>query len=194
MKRLPCSHVMKIHINQIPVGGLHLEGEAPASILDFQDELVRVISPIAYDLEVGLSGGGLFATGTLAVDLELECVSCLERFVRRLEVRDFAFQIELEGRETVDLTEALREDILLALPPHPRCDWDESKTCENVHRRAQKSTQGLTNQPKSHKRTGKRGDPNHNGQNEDLHDLSVPLDANGKRNPWAKLDELSKKA
>ncbi|HWL53458.1 MAG TPA: hypothetical protein VNQ90_13560 [Chthoniobacteraceae bacterium] len=181
---------MKIHLNQIPVGGLHLEGEDPASILDFQDELVRVISPVSYDLEVGLSGGGLFATGTLAVDLELECVSCLERFVRRLEVRDFAVQIELEGRETVDLTEALREDILLALPPHPRCDWDESTTCEN----AQKFTRDLTNQPKSHKRTDKKGDLKHNGQNGDLHGLSIPPDANGKPNPWAKLDELSKKA
>lgn len=179
---------MKIHINQIPVSGLHLEGEAPASILDFQDELVKVISPISYDLQVGLSGGGLFAVGTLSVDLELECVSCLERFIQKLEVNEFAFQIDLEGSETVDLTEALREDILLALPPHPHCDWDGSKVCDDVR----KFTQNLTNNPKSHKKADSRTEKEADEQNEDLRDVSIPLDATGRKNPWAKLDELSK--
>ncbi len=33
-------------------------------------------------------------------------------------------QIDRTGPELVDLTPAIREDILLALPPYPRCDWD----------------------------------------------------------------------
>jgi len=86
---------MKIHINQIPAGGLHLEGEEKTDILDLQDELVRVLSPVRYALDIGLSDGGLFATGRLEVDLEMECVSCLERFPRTLEVADFATQVDL---------------------------------------------------------------------------------------------------
>jgi len=123
---------MKIHTNQIPVGGLHLEGEEKHDILGLQDELYRALSPVRYALDVGLSEGGLFATGSLEVEVEMECVRCLNRFQRTLEVPDFAIQIELGTSETVDLTEELREDILLALPPHPHCDWNLANACPGV--------------------------------------------------------------
>ena len=38
-------------------------------------------------------------------------------------------QKELDGRESVYLTEEVREDIHLALPAHPRCDAEGKKTC-----------------------------------------------------------------
>ena len=123
---------MKIHLQQIPDEGLHVEGTEPSKILDLHDRSVQPVSDIRYALEVGLSDGGLFATGHLGVDLDLECVGCLERFRYPLRVPDFACQIELTGAETVDLTEPVREDILLALPPHPHCDWNGERVCQGV--------------------------------------------------------------
>jgi uncharacterized metal-binding protein YceD (DUF177 family) len=123
---------MKIHLKQIPSEGLHVEGTEPRAILDLQDPGVQPVSDIDYALDVGLSEGGLFATGRLSVDLELECVACLKRFRYPLRVPDFACQVELTGSETVDLTEPVREDILLALPPHPHCDWNGESVCQGV--------------------------------------------------------------
>jgi uncharacterized metal-binding protein YceD (DUF177 family) len=123
---------MKVHLRQIPTEGLHLEGEESAEILEPGTTEFRAVSPIRYALDIGLSEGGLFATGTLAVDMEFECVTCLRKFVRTITVDDFALQLELTGAETVDLTEPVREDILLALPPHPHCDWDATRECEGV--------------------------------------------------------------
>jgi len=123
---------MKIHLTKFPVEGLHVEGEEDQDILQVQDELYRALSPVRYSLDVGLSDGGLFATGTLAVDMELECVRCLKRFEQTVEVPDFAIQVELGTSETVDLTEEIREDILLALPPHPHCDWNGANCCAGV--------------------------------------------------------------
>jgi uncharacterized metal-binding protein YceD (DUF177 family) len=123
---------MKVHLNQIPAEGIHLEGEEHGDILDLREEAIRQAGPVRYALDVGLSEGGLFATGTLAVDLDLECVSCLRRFHYPLEIDSFALQTELEGAETVDLTPFVREDIVLALPPHPHCDWDGSQECQGV--------------------------------------------------------------
>ena len=124
---------MKIHLNQIPQGNtLHIEGEESHDILAIQDELVRVKSPVRYSLDAGMSEGGLFATGSLSVDLELECVRCLKNFPYTIEVPDFAVQVDLGTSETVDLTEEVREDILLALPPHPHCDWDGANPCAGV--------------------------------------------------------------
>jgi uncharacterized metal-binding protein YceD (DUF177 family) len=121
---------MKVHLNQIPEEGLHVEGVEDSKMLGLQEEsLLQPVSDVRYSLDVGLSDGGLFATGTIAVDVECQCVSCLERFRQSIGIPDFACQIDLPGRELVDLTEPVREDILLALPPHPHCDWNGERTC-----------------------------------------------------------------
>jgi uncharacterized metal-binding protein YceD (DUF177 family) len=120
---------MKMHLMQIPVEGKHYEGEDPNSILDLHDPDAQPVSPVTYSLDAGLSGGGLFATGELGVDMQLRCVRCLEGFHYPIRVHDFAYQVELTGAETVDLTEPIREDILLALPAHPHCDWNGERPC-----------------------------------------------------------------
>jgi uncharacterized metal-binding protein YceD (DUF177 family) len=60
----------------------------------------------------------------------------LERFAYPVNVDDFAIQVELTGAEEIDLTEAIREDILLALPAHPRCDWNGERACPGVRRQS----------------------------------------------------------
>ena len=37
--------------------------------------------------------------------------------------------MERPATETVDLTPLLREDILLALPAYPHCDWSGERVC-----------------------------------------------------------------
>jgi len=123
---------MKVHIQQIPPEGLRVEGKDPSSILDLRESGIRPVSSVEYSLEVGLSEGGLFATGRVGVNVELQCVSCLEHFEQAITVEDFACQVELTSAETVDLTEPVREDILLALPAHPHCDWSGERVCQGV--------------------------------------------------------------
>jgi uncharacterized protein len=130
---------MKVHINQIPADGLHIEGEDPAAILELDDPCVQPVRGVRWSLDIGLSDGGLFATGKLAVDLKMVCVSCLRKFTYPLRVPDFAMQIELNGPETVDLTDQMREDILLALPPYPHCDWNGQNVCKGAVRESTES-------------------------------------------------------
>ena len=134
---------MKVHVLQIPPDGMQLEGEEPSDILELDSARARATGPIEYSLDVGLSEGGLFATGTLAVGIECDCVRCLEKFSRTLVVDDFACQVELEGREMVDLTEHVREDILLTLPAYPHCDWNGEKVCKAQFRDAPSEAEPL---------------------------------------------------
>ena len=120
---------MQVHLKQIPAEGIHLEGKEPADFLDLNESQIHPIGPVECSLDVSLSGSGLFVTGTLGVDVALECVSCLKRFVYPIRVQNFVAQIELAGPELVDLTASVREDILLALPVHPHCDWDGKTKC-----------------------------------------------------------------
>lgn len=123
---------MKVHLKQISENGLHIEGVEEGDLLELGNEEIKQKGGIEYSLEIGLADNGLFATGTLRVLLDLECVSCLQRFDYPLEINDFALQIELDGRETVDLTPYIREDIVLALPPYPRCDCQGDRTCTGL--------------------------------------------------------------
>jgi uncharacterized metal-binding protein YceD (DUF177 family) len=114
---------MKLHLKQIPQGGtLALEGEESAEGLGLEEAGAVAVGNLHYALEAGLSGGGLFVTGSLRVRVRLQCVVTLEEFEKEIVVDSFAAQIELEGRELVDLTPEVREDIHLALPAHPRSD------------------------------------------------------------------------
>jgi uncharacterized protein len=123
---------MKIHTLQIPPEGKHVEGEDPASVLMLEDSQAVPCAPLAYALDVGLSDGGLFATGSLRTAFSVACVRCLNHFDLPVEIDDFACQVELQGAEVADLTDVLREDILLALPAYPRCDWNGRLSCSGT--------------------------------------------------------------
>lgn len=125
---------MKVHVLQIPEEGLFLEGQDPAEILDLKEAEYRPVSPVEYSLHVGASEGGVFATGRVGVTIAMQCVKCLEQFESTIEVPDFACQVETHGKDTVDLTEPMREDILLALPAHPHCDWQGERVCPGAFR------------------------------------------------------------
>ncbi len=120
---------MKIHLRQLTHGNAHLEEDADPEFLELEATGAIAIGPIHCSLDIGVSDGGLFATGSLTLPVKMECVKCLRTFETSLSVPDFATQIELEGRESVDLTPAIREDILLVLPSHPRCDADRRTKC-----------------------------------------------------------------
>jgi len=121
---------MKVHLKQIPPEGLHLEGDEDCPIKGLEKEDVRCAGPLSYKIDVGISGSALWANGSLHQSVELRCVSCLEKFVHEIRVSDFAVHTELRGPETVDLTPFIREDLLLNLPLHPRCDRNGDRVCE----------------------------------------------------------------
>jgi uncharacterized protein len=121
---------MKVHLKQIPADGLHLEGDEDCPIPELEPEGIRCIGLLFYNIDIGVSGGALWANGSLRQGVELSCVCCLEKFAYEIKVPAFALRTELHGPETVDLTPFMREDLLLNLPAHPRCDRDGSRICE----------------------------------------------------------------
>jgi uncharacterized protein len=123
---------MKAHLKQIPPEGLHLEGEEACPISDVQAEDMRCVGPMSYNIDIGVSGGALWATGSLNQSVELRCVVCLQNFVHEIRAPAFAMRTELQGPETVDLTPFMREELLLNLPPHPRCDRDGRAVCRGA--------------------------------------------------------------
>ena len=118
-----------VHLQQVPPEGLHLEGEEDPGFLDLGAIDAVAAGPVTYSLDAGISDGGLFATGRVAAPVRMTCVACLQPFVYEAVVDPFATQVEIDGRELIDLTPVVREELLLALPNHPRCDWMAGHSC-----------------------------------------------------------------
>lgn len=109
---------------------MHLEGEEECPIPELASEGIRCLGPLFYNIDVGVSGGALWANGSLRQGVELSCVCCLENFAYEIKVPAFGLRTELHGPESVDLTPFMREDLLLNLPAHPRCDRDGDRVCK----------------------------------------------------------------
>ena len=133
---------MKVHLRQIPQGGtLHLEDEEDPAYLGLEEGGAQPVSPLHYSLDLGVSDGGVFATGSLHIRIKQRCVACLEEFEDDLAIDPFGIHKELVGNEEIDLSDEVREDIQLALPAYPRCDAGGQRSCPASFPRASSASQ-----------------------------------------------------
>src|SRR5690242_14652157 len=120
-----------VNLRHLEPHNVCLEGELPVAELDIGtgDDVIRVVQPLQYELEVQKLEAGLLVQGRLRLALDCECVRCLKPFRRQLNLDPWTLHLPLEGEEAVvvtndcvDLTPHLREDILLEFPQHPLCE------------------------------------------------------------------------
>ncbi len=118
---------MKIHLLQIPDEGLILEGEEPSDLVEWPG--FSPSGPVRYRVEATFRGGNLLVRGNLRLEGTSPCARCLHPLPVKVEVGEFTALVEKPEGECVDLTEQVREDILLALPTYVRCELDASQRC-----------------------------------------------------------------
>ena len=112
-----------IDLRSLPDGGKDISGqEIPAFFALDPKDSIQAVSPLKYDLHVERDGKELLITGSLDATFSLECGACMERFDYRVELPDYASEVEIAKDETINLTDTIREDTLLALPSYPRCE------------------------------------------------------------------------
>lgn len=121
---------MIIQVNRLAPDGAEVEGEEPAAILEVgPGALFRVLGPVACRLHAQLVSGQLVVRGSLAVEMEFGCSKCGAFFSTTVADSSFLRAYEVpEGTESVDLTDDIREGILLHVPNYPVC----SRTCRGL--------------------------------------------------------------
>lgn len=139
---------LRIELDHLPESGKQFCGELDGAVFGIDNEDIRSAGPLSYDLHVQQFEGELFLQGRLWALFEFRCVRCLDMFAKTVVVDGFSASIEIDGQSVVDITETLREEVVLAFPAYPNCsDSDEPKECnlQSDHFRVDKEGQSGVN-------------------------------------------------
>jgi len=120
---------MKIKVAKIPKSGILLEEQEPAQIMGGSPDQVEYREPIHVRVSANLIGKTLVVQGRLGTAVVLECNRCLKKFDYLVEVPDYCFSVQVRGDETVDLTDSIREGIILTLPIKRLCSPECKGLC-----------------------------------------------------------------
>ena len=114
---------MKILVARVPEEGFILEGEEPASILAWEmEQFVKVGGDISYRFSIKHVLQELLVRGEMALAADIQCSRCSEFFSTSIGVSDFLRVYSIpEGTDEVDITEDLREELVLHVPAFPVC-------------------------------------------------------------------------
>lgn len=114
---------MKINIESIPEAGLELtEGCDPAK-LDLARTDIKFSEPIDILAQITKGINCISVRLRLAVVMHLICNRCLEEFTVNLS-KKVNLNIPIENKAVIDLTDNLREEIILNFPLKPLCRPD----------------------------------------------------------------------
>lgn len=112
---------MKVYIDRIPEDGLSLESEESPKIIDIEDTQENFKENISVRIRAFKISDNLIVTGTLSTHVTLVCSKCLKKFPYLIENKKFAYDCEILNQDIIDLTDSIREDIIVALPVRPLC-------------------------------------------------------------------------
>lgn len=115
---------MIIELTNLPPEGVYLKGEEPAGILALDQELFfEAETPVQYDLYVQSVCDELIVRGKLWVRVKAQCSRCTDFFSTNVTDSSFLRTFPLTGEETeLDITEDVREAMVLNLPHFPLCN------------------------------------------------------------------------
>ena len=134
---------MKIIISDIPDEGLELDLEEK-----FGTEEAPLVSPVKAHLELTKAHSEIIVTGNVSAEMELECSRCLGKFrstmseavnvvyhplaelgTDRHELKVDEMDMGFYKGEELDLSELIREQVMLNIPMKPLCDENCKGIC-----------------------------------------------------------------
>ena len=123
--------MIRINTAQIGEEGLFLEGEEDSSILDLEESSgeLEVLSDIQYKLHASMVEKDLLVNGSAFVTVRTACSRCLKEITLQMGKKDVCIFREKVSEEIVDITDEIREDILLEMPLRFLCSEDCKGLC-----------------------------------------------------------------
>lgn len=119
---------MKIHVNRVPEEGLIEHVAYEPSGMDMDRDDVRLVDPFEVDAKISLAERELIVKVDIHSPVVMTCGRCLDEFTQVLNPRGF-FSYNVQPTDVVDITDDVRQEIILAYPMIPRCRPDCKGLC-----------------------------------------------------------------
>ena len=124
-----------IDASRVDSEGEEIEGEV--GCVDLDEEFVKPFGGVRYRLKLQVFGTELLVRGHLEQDFDLVCCRCGKDFDDTIKVDDFTVSHEIDEKSPeVDLTDELRESIILTLPTYPVC----AEACPGIEQKVEMPT------------------------------------------------------
>lgn len=111
-----------IPLEEFPDEGLRLTGELDGALFGIDCDAVCSVGPLSYELEAQLFETELVVQGRLSAPFRLRCDRCLAWFDYTVKLEKVSLSCEVKGKAYADLTDEVREEVLLELPSYPKCE------------------------------------------------------------------------
>ena len=119
--KLPDESHLVVDVTRLDGDGDTLEG-VTGEIVGLDERFVKSVGGVEYELFAQALGSELLVRGRVSQHFELVCSRCNEVFDYEAEVPDFTASVEIdENTQFADLTDEVRESIILTLPAYPVC-------------------------------------------------------------------------
>ncbi|MBX7157418.1 MAG: hypothetical protein K1X66_03425 [Verrucomicrobiae bacterium] len=118
-------HVLVLHLHYLQSGDV-VEGQLSSDLLEIPE--FHPTTPLSYHLNVSFEKDEVLVHGSLQLSGQAPCSRCLADLPINLKINDFTV-LAPKKQDTIDLTNFLKEDILLAIPSYPKCELDAEGRC-----------------------------------------------------------------
>ena len=119
---------MKITVSRIPAEGLRDHATYDPSTLDMGREDIHLREPFEVDAFITKMETELIVKADIRCPLFMSCARCLEDFTARVTT-DAIFHYKVQPTDVVDITDDVRQEIILAYPMFPICQPDCRGLC-----------------------------------------------------------------
>lgn len=107
--------LMKIQVNRIPEDGLRERVTYDPAALDMEREDVHLVQPFSVEAFATLADTELVVDVDIRCPVRLLCARCLEEFDSTVTAKSL-FTYKVGANDVVDITEDVRQEIILAYP------------------------------------------------------------------------------
>ena len=130
---------MKIHVNHVPEEGLTQHAAYDPIALDMDRDDIHLREPFKVDAVIMRADHELVVNATIRCPASSTCARCLSEFTLTLTPAAL-FSYTVQPTDVVDITDDVRQEVILAYPIRPLCRPDCKGLCrvcgQNVNERA----------------------------------------------------------
>ena len=122
---------MKIDLIRLPPEGATVEGEDAPEVMDLEaQDALSPLAPLGYRVHAVVVSDELIVRGRISTRLKTLCSRCAVWSETDVSEPEFFVNRQVdETTEVADLTEDMREAIILALPSYPVCRQECQGLC-----------------------------------------------------------------